>query len=211
MQRKSVKAGHGIISQKDMALTQFTFMGFMLLNPKMFGIVGSIEQFEAFNHLWRVLGYLLGIQERFNLCGPTLEETLSRLEAVREDIFKPQLQFPFAEFEGYTRTAVNGMWHSDPRLHYDSMLWLIRRAIKVPGYFYFNSESTGDKRIYDDLSFYTKFRILLDIIVYEHLTHLFVFRWLFNIPRILFLIFDSIFPLLGFISFGRKVSKIDIS
>lgn len=53
--KKSDKAGSGIISQKDMAITQFTFMGMHLYCPDKLGIVGSQEQFEAFNHLWRVI------------------------------------------------------------------------------------------------------------------------------------------------------------
>lgn len=210
MQRKSTRAGHGIISQKDMALTQFTFMGFVLLNPKQFGIAGSLEQFEAFNHLWRVLGFLLDIKDEYNLCGETLQKTLGNLEAMREDIFVPQLQISFPEFEGYTRTAVNGMWHSDPMLHYDSLMWLMQRALKVPGYFYFNSESSSEKRVYDELSLYTKLRIFLDIMIYEHLSHIFIFRWIFNISRLLFVLIDKTYPFLAVARFGKKGAKVDI-
>lgn len=193
-----------------MALTQFTFMGFHILNPKQFGIVGSREQFEAFNHLWRVLGYLMGTKDEFNCCGETLDETLGQLEAMREDIFVPQLQFPSPEYKSYTRTAVNGMWHSDPTLHYDSMMWMMRRAIKVPGYFYSDSEGSGEKRVYENLSIYTKFRILLDIIVYENLSHIFIFRWIFNIVRILFSIIDKLYPFLSLRSFGKKYAYVEI-
>jgi hypothetical protein len=208
--RRSTKAGQGIISQKDMAITLFTFMGFHILSPKQFGIVASREQFEAFNHLWRVLGYLMGTKDEFNCCGETLEETLGRLEAIREDIFVPQLQFPCEEYDSYTRTAVKGMWHFDPSLDYESLMWYMKRALKVPGYFHSNIEATSDKQVYDDLPFYTKFRIILDIIVYEHLSHLFVFRWLFNIARVLFSLVDKLYPFLSLMKYGKKYAYVEI-
>lgn len=86
-----------------MATTLFTFTGFHLLCSEKCCIVGSREQFEAFNHLWRVLGHLLGIEERFNLCGATLKETLGRLKAVQKDILLPALQFEDPEFNSYAR------------------------------------------------------------------------------------------------------------
>lgn len=193
-----------------MAITLFTFMGFHILNPEQFGIVGSREQFEAFNHLWRVLGYLMGTKDEFNCCGETLDDTLGRLEAMREDIFVPQLQFPSDEYENYTRMAVNGMWHFDPSIYYDSMMWLMRRALKVPGYFYFGSESSGEKRVYNKLSLYTKLRILLDIVVYEYMSHVFIFRWIFNIFRILFSIVDKFYPFLSLMSYDKKYAYVEI-
>lgn len=116
--KRAKKAGAGFISQKDMALTQFTFMGFNLMCPEQFGIVGTREQFEAFNHLHRLIGYMLGVEDRFNLCGETLDETLGRLEAAREDMLLPDLSSPCEEFDSYMRTTTEGLWHSDPSLHY---------------------------------------------------------------------------------------------
>lgn len=208
--RRSTKAGQGIISQKDMAITLFTFMGFHILCPKQFGIVGSREQFEAFNHLWRVLGYLMGTRDEFNCCGETLDETLSRLEAMRADIFVPQMQFPCDDYESYTRMAVEGMWHFDPTLHYDSLMWSMKRSLKVPGFYFFSSESNGDKKIYDELSTYTKFRIITDILVYEYLTHIFIFRWIFNIARILFSVVDRTYPFLSLTKYGKKYAYVEI-
>lgn len=53
------------ISQKDMALTQLGFMGFSIARPKFFGIYNTTdEEWKAFIHVWRVIGYLLGIEDR---------------------------------------------------------------------------------------------------------------------------------------------------
>lgn len=107
-----------MISQKDMAITQFLFMGFQVLMPLEFGVVGSEEQLEAFSHLWRVIGFMLGTDDRFNCCGETLAETRKRLRAIRDEMLLPAMQSPFREYENYIRIAFDGMWHFDPSLHY---------------------------------------------------------------------------------------------
>lgn len=57
-------AGIGEITQKDMALTQYGFMGFIFIAPKSFGLCNTQEEDEAFNHFWRVNGYMLGISDK---------------------------------------------------------------------------------------------------------------------------------------------------
>lgn len=53
------------ISQRDMALTQFGFMGFALVRSKMVGVhEATEEEWKAFIHIWRVVGYILGVEER---------------------------------------------------------------------------------------------------------------------------------------------------
>lgn len=116
--RRATKAEVGIICQKDMAVMQFLFMGFHVLMPREFGIVASREQLEALSHFWRVIGYVLGTEDRFNACGETLEETESRLLAIMEDLVMPELKNPFPGIDDYVRTAFDGYWHSDPSLHF---------------------------------------------------------------------------------------------
>ncbi|CAH1957859.1 unnamed protein product [Acanthoscelides obtectus] len=54
------------INQMDMALTQFGFMGISLVRSEMMGVhnVSDLE-WKGFIHLWRVVGYVLGIDERY--------------------------------------------------------------------------------------------------------------------------------------------------
>lgn len=53
------------ISQKDMALTQFGFMGFALARNRFIGLkIVDVNEYKGFVHLWRVVGHLLGIEER---------------------------------------------------------------------------------------------------------------------------------------------------
>ena len=57
------------INQCDMALTQFAFMGLIILHPHKFGLGRATKnELEGFIHLWRCFGYLLGIEDRFNFC-----------------------------------------------------------------------------------------------------------------------------------------------
>jgi hypothetical protein len=62
--KRSEKAGVGGIYQRDMAITQFAFIGYMLISPKSIGLNITPQEEEAFNHFWRVIGHMLGIPDR---------------------------------------------------------------------------------------------------------------------------------------------------
>lgn len=52
------------INQTDMAFTQWGFLGLLICYPKNFGVhYATEEDFEAFCHLWRNIGYQLGIED----------------------------------------------------------------------------------------------------------------------------------------------------
>lgn len=53
----------GIVSQKDMAVTQFGFMGFTLLSSQKIGMFLGEAEKECIMHFWRVQGFLLGIKD----------------------------------------------------------------------------------------------------------------------------------------------------
>lgn len=57
------------LNQLDMSGTQFAFMGLVLLHPEKFGISRATErELEGFVHIWRCIGWILGIDDRFNFC-----------------------------------------------------------------------------------------------------------------------------------------------
>lgn len=62
--KKSINANVGGIYQRDMALTQFGFMGYVLINPQLLGLRNNAEEDRAFVHLWRVIGHMIGIPDR---------------------------------------------------------------------------------------------------------------------------------------------------
>lgn len=66
--RRSSEAGLGRISQLDMALTQFGFIGFTLISGDMLGVHTSDEELHGLVHFWRVIGHMLGMDERYYIC-----------------------------------------------------------------------------------------------------------------------------------------------
>jgi hypothetical protein len=204
---KAEKTGSQYITQKDMAITQFLYIG--LQASGYYGIVGSDEDFENYNYYSRLIGYMLGIKDEFNCCGATYAETLGRLEAMKEDFLKPNLVNETKEYLDYAKMACKGMWYSDPTLHFDSVLWQVKRALRVPGYYYFESERQkfetpgSNMKILRKLSLYTRLRIFIDIIYFEFLTQFIVFRILGLVFRMSFVLLE-VFPILLIISFGKK-------
>lgn len=96
----------------------------------------------------------------------------------------------------------------------DSMMFAMKRAVKVPGYYFFESEASGDElesqKVWRDLSYYSRFRVVYDIIVIEYLTNFFIFRWFFNIVRIIFSVIERRYPFLALHRFGKKFAYVEI-
>jgi hypothetical protein len=61
--RSANSSNVGIISQKDMAITQFGFMGFTVLNKVQTGLQASQKEIEDYCHFWRVIGHIIGIKD----------------------------------------------------------------------------------------------------------------------------------------------------
>ena len=60
-----VDNGLNRIYQKDMVITQFAFVGYVLVMPKTVGLAHATPEDQlGFHHFWRVTGYLLGISDR---------------------------------------------------------------------------------------------------------------------------------------------------
>lgn len=57
--------GTGPVSQRDLALTLFGFVGFTTLKPDMYG-VRQLQpgDWEAYNHVWKVIGHMIGLEDK---------------------------------------------------------------------------------------------------------------------------------------------------
>ncbi|CAH0762355.1 unnamed protein product [Bemisia tabaci] len=106
---KANGVGFGHISQKDMALTQFGFMGFSLLNFKLLGLKGTSDQIDGFVHFWRTIGYLMGINDKFNLCDGNPDETEEACRIVLERAFVPGLARDDPDFIHFSTALMEGM------------------------------------------------------------------------------------------------------
>lgn len=211
---RAEKTGSGLfITQKDMAITQFLYIGFQA-SGSYYGTVGSAEDFENYNHYARMIGYMLGIKDEFNCCGATYAETLGRIEAIKEDFLKPNIENPVSEYLDYAKIAVKGMWHMDPTLHFESVMWQVKRTLRIPGYYYFESERQkfeqpgSNMKILEKLTLYSRFRIFIDVITFEYLTKIFIIRMLLILFRMSIQLLE-VFPILLVISFGRKFAMVE--
>ncbi|GLG96676.1 Uncharacterized protein GBIM_03593, partial [Gryllus bimaculatus] len=78
------------VSQLEMALTQLSFVGVHVTCAGRVGAGGASEaELEGFAHLWRALGHLLGVEERFNVCGAGLDATRRRTRAALRLLHAP--------------------------------------------------------------------------------------------------------------------------
>jgi hypothetical protein len=79
------------VSQFQQAVTQFAFVGFPVLFPKRINLLdASDEDLWAFNHLWAVLGYAVGIDDKYNVAlQPDLAATRAHYQKIFEQYYLP--------------------------------------------------------------------------------------------------------------------------
>lgn len=214
MNKFSVNQGLGIISQRDLVATQFLYVGYPVSQPEVLGVNGTKEDFGNCVHMWRLVGKLLGIEDRFNLCTDNLEESLQRIDDVREWFLKPTLEFPSEGFEAYSRAAIKGMFNIYPTIEYDSVMFFLRRLAKVPNYNYFDWEENygsenGSKEIIAKMSYWSRSVLFFHIVIHQYLLKQFVTRWICNFGTICLSLLVK-FPILAAYNFGWKVAIVSL-
>lgn len=65
--KNAIEAKVGMISQKDIAITQYGFMGFTILSRDKVGCFFSKQEIEDYCHFFRVLGHLVGLNDEYVL------------------------------------------------------------------------------------------------------------------------------------------------
>merc|ERR1711963_289085 len=82
-----------IFSQFDMAMVQIAFFASVVVFPQKYGVPEScsIESFDDFLHMWRVIGYYLGVEDKYNPVRETISETMSLLWDIGHEIILPSL------------------------------------------------------------------------------------------------------------------------
>ncbi|GAB1861564.1 hypothetical protein CAJAP_02643 [Camponotus japonicus] len=94
------------LNQADMSATQFAFMGMILLYSHKFGIHATDEDMMAFCHVWRNVGYALGIQDEYNFCSGSLQEIKTRARDFTQVWVKPYLRQILPEWEHMLRCVM---------------------------------------------------------------------------------------------------------
>jgi len=125
------------VSQLDMAVTQYAFVGFIVMFPTVFGIWGTENQkgLQGFQHLWAVLGHLLGIEDKFNFCIPNnLDDRKKQRECILYKVILPEMRFCNANTVTLWRSLINGWSLTVPFLSFNGvLLFAIRNVAKFKG------------------------------------------------------------------------------
>ncbi|CAD6208767.1 GSCOCG00003575001-RA-CDS [Cotesia congregata] len=114
------------LHQGEMAVTQGGFVCLAVVYPEAFGLHGATDQdLDDFCHVWRGIGYLLGIEDEFNYCGGTLEEIKQLSADYLNQWVKPNLRDITPEWEHMMRCITVGMQYYFPGSSYEvSLLYL---------------------------------------------------------------------------------------
>ncbi|XP_033217306.1 uncharacterized protein LOC117173045 [Belonocnema kinseyi] len=120
------------LHQGEMVATQFGFVGLMILYPKSFGAhYATEEDLEAFCHLWRGLGYLLGMDDDFNLCRGSLNDVRQRCRDILELWAKPNFRELTPECEHMMRCVVEGTNYYLPGSTYESSILYLSELLNL--------------------------------------------------------------------------------
>jgi hypothetical protein len=104
----AVQCGKLFISQYDMALVQCGFMGAVIMYPQSFGISCCVEELEDYTFFWRGIGFLLGIEDKYNMCCGNYQETLTICKEIERKILLPSLRNPPPEFPRMVDAYIEG-------------------------------------------------------------------------------------------------------
>lgn len=121
------------VSQLDMSITQFGFVGLMVTYPEKFGAANATkEELEGFVHLWRGIGYLLGIEDEYNFCAGTFEEVIQRCHHMVESWVKPSFQNITEDWEHMSRVLVEGLSYYVPLTTFEVTLMYLCWVLDMP-------------------------------------------------------------------------------
>ncbi|XP_011705104.1 PREDICTED: uncharacterized protein LOC105460357 [Wasmannia auropunctata] len=108
--KKSIEAGIHKPTQLDMTLAQFGFIGYSIISEEYLGIKVTPEEMDGVVHLWRVIGSMLGMEDRFNLCTGTVEETRALCQRLLEEVFVPCLSNRNENFNYMGTVMLESLW-----------------------------------------------------------------------------------------------------
>ncbi|XP_011632182.1 uncharacterized protein LOC105423913 [Pogonomyrmex barbatus] len=195
--RRTKNSGIGEISQRDMVLTQFAFVGYALVSPTYFGLRSTPEEEEAFNHLWRVNGYMLGIPDRFNLCRKDAKETIQLCEKIKGLYVNYLTNIP-SEFNDVMRNAIDALWYFDITINTDAVLYFtyLLHGIKYKELGWYSWLNLKYRELIIKLYYVPYIGTILRI-CYNYLIHFLI--W--NVQH---------FPILAWIKFGKQNVRLNL-
>lgn len=131
--------GTGFITQLEVSLTVFGFMGYSLIRPHLLGVkYDNDEDRKGFVHFWAVMANMLGVDDAINMCLHPLEVVEDICRILQRYIFLPLMQYGTETpiFKKLVTSFLEGMKDYVPFSSFGSRLFLNRRLAGVPGYQY---------------------------------------------------------------------------
>ncbi|XP_070503338.1 uncharacterized protein [Chironomus tepperi] len=204
----------GIISQTDLSITQFSFMGFAVLFKKELGIHCSDDEMEDFCHFWRVIGHLHGVKDEFNVCCSTFEKTKDKLQVIQNEFLLPHLSNTSESFQKYSKYIISGAQCFDILDYYEPIIFMIKRLIGVAGYHYLESEIPPNfernNLKYLKLSYLDRLNLFLSIITRQFRLKVWILRWIHNIGTYVAEFIVRYIPIIAIIRFGPQKAFVRI-
>lgn len=123
------------MSQRDVSVTTFGFAGLVINRPHIFGInARNQRERKAFLHFWAVINHMIGVEDRFNICLLPIESAQIVFDLLMRNLLSPYLQIETLTFKHMINVMLVGFQQYVPFLEYDSQLFLLKRAVGLPGY-----------------------------------------------------------------------------
>jgi hypothetical protein len=189
-----------------------------MLQPDFLGLKRTPEDMDAFVHFWRVMGFMLGITDEFNLCTDSLETTIIRSRTVLNEFLLEGMENPTSDFVHMTRCIVEGLWCLEPTLKYESIMFFTHRLAGMRYCHYYDSEIENEpdkedlkrKNRFESLDGYSKFLVGLQVVFLQKLYQFALVRWYYN-QHVLFNRFvQKYFPFLAIYMYGIKNAYVRI-
>ncbi|KAH8374718.1 hypothetical protein KR200_004600, partial [Drosophila serrata] len=208
--------GAGQITQKDLALTQFGFIGFITMGAHRIQLYDE-DFLEATSHMWRVLGHLLGIKEEYNICGRNWSESKPRLDIVMRKVYEPALENTSEDFHQMTAALINGLWHINTMLSVDANIFFTKRLACVKGYEYYSFDHSNgvvrdpqQKLHYYDMGWWDRFIVSYGLFIVTYLHRYAVVRWYLNFRIWMVDVLTYYLPYIAIWKFGFKSAYVRI-
>lgn len=120
------------LNQFDMMLTQYAFVGLVFSHPRMVGLWWVSEEEErSFAHFWRGIGWLLGMDDRYNLCSGSVEEIRDLCLEIESEVLLVTLSEASRSFDKMSEALMRGINFVIPFVSYPAMLLYLASAINL--------------------------------------------------------------------------------
>lgn len=96
------------LSQYDMGLVQCGFMGAIIMYPDKLGLKCSKDNLDDYVYFWRWIGYLLGVNDEYNICMGGYDNAYKICKAIDKDILIRSLDSPPINFYPMAKAFIDG-------------------------------------------------------------------------------------------------------